>query len=1190
MEQQIQDTEQLVSFFKDKVWSTITPTLDGVPQDQRDIVWKTSLTRFIKAVDAGAMPPQSSGQQAASMLERAALDYKNELAAKTRAAGPAGAAHVLTNTITNIAVPGAAIADTLPDIGQKIDEGQSTLSAIGNTIKENPGKTALSVLDLAVSPLGGKLTGSLLTGAAKPIIKPIARSKIFKKVFGPVQLESEALMHATNFYLTGDVYTQANMRGLGTLIERELAERSKLPGAVPHLTTVGYMSPQEFVEATDVIKQIGQLDPRKLKDHNLIKQFVKKTADSITNRAAKAGTIASSKLTGLDKAIDIVWDEEKIWRPYGTINQGSQARQTAFSSQQAPIRNFEKLLVEAGVMPTETTAIGDIYKWMQSGHPHLVQEFDDHVIKSFNNNVAHVLEKRKVYSEEGTVKFLNDLSDYARAKDLTARQRAIQQTTGSPHLHKRPGGPSIGSKKAQLIVKRAKAMGLDRDYDNLLEMIYDGNSKALDIQVKYGLVSKEAAEEWRKKFGRTWIPYRDNRNPGLNAEFKAEGFMPSESQNKLATGRYTDPHNTILMSLHYQRMAVSIGVRNRATQDLAKLIEYAHDPNIAKIFPARMMDVESKQLFNTVDKGLKPNQLRYFDNGEERIIEFNEEFTPLVSAIRQTNADISGGLIIGSKAISDSIKALGYINRAAAANATKYSTVFGPFNAWRDALQAVGMAHGEIGGTIGLEISKNIPKAWMAYLGKGDKTFIDAARRFRIGGYQDFYKVQKTVNSMQELVIEDIGKLIHGDSSALKRVDQFFSSYNGLLETGTRLAVFKTLLDRGIPEVLSMRYAREITLDFLDKGTYGKVLNSLWLFSTANIKGAERFALSLKNPHMRQTMLDLVIASFYHHEISRYISGTDENGINYMDRALEYKKDTNLLFGLPGAEPISIPAPRAFIVPWRLGQLISEMLHKDETGMSAGLMGLKMTSTTLSAFMPIGQLPTNVDENWVSNVAGAVAPSTLFWAAGPFTGTGPFGDKLYPEGLESTGWDFQNTHAGTNKAYKDVANLLFHLGADISPETIRHLFANNPAIPSAIKEVVSAGLNYYNEDPVSNLPGIRRFTQKEGSSTSGIFYRASQDVSKAGEKVKQLMENGMHEEAFAFIEENSQALFGYKKGMTTKLGEVKEYISEKKKIINHPDYTRYPLSLRKEYARMITMKRDQFLQMYTGLTGKSPPQ
>lgn len=263
-------------------------------------------------------------------------------------------------------------------------------------------------------------------------------------------------------------------------------------------------------------------------------------------------------------------------------------------------------------------------------------------------------------------------------------------------------------------------------------------------------------------------------------------------------------------------------------------------------------------------------------------------------------------------------------------------------------------------------------------------------------------------------------------------------AFNETVEVGTRLALFKALVDNGIAPGKAASISKNMTVNFNKKGTATPILSALWLFSNAGIQDTYTgFKNFVKSPKTRRYAAYVMTTAFALPFAQRFLisalSESDDDEKEYLQLLTE--EDQTNYFVIPSGDKKFIRVAKTYGLMklfFNSGQEIGEMMIDGDIERHAA----NILSTIYSTIDPI--------TGSAMNFESAVSP-TVFR---PFVEVNFLNRKynnapVYPEdrfGPESP--DYLKTYPKTNEIYKNFAeNIYFRSGSkmDVSPETFQYI-------------------------------------------------------------------------------------------------------------------------------------------------------
>jgi hypothetical protein len=187
------------------------------------------------------------------------------------------------------------------------------------------------------------------------------------------------------------------------------------------------------------------------------------------------------------------------------------------------------------------------------------------------------------------------------------------------------------------------------------------------------------------------------------------------------------------------------------------------------------------------------------------------------------------------------------------------------------------------------------------------------------------------------------------NEKAIKPVFDWLSDYNQTLENAVRLSVYKTALDNGISKQQAASIAKNISVNFNRKGSYGRSLGALYAFFNASTQGTARIADTLTGPAGKQIVAGGVFIGVMQ-AIALSLSGYDD------EEPPEFVRDRNLIIPLDtlGADGryVTVPMPLGFNVLPNFGRITTEWLISGGEDSSQRLTHI--FSMMMEMFNPIG--------------------------------------------------------------------------------------------------------------------------------------------------------------------------------------------------------------------------------------------
>lgn len=350
-------------------------------------------------------------------------------------------------------------------------------------------------------------------------------------------------------------------------------------------------------------------------------------------------------------------------------------------------------------------------------------------------------------------------------------------------------------------------------------------------------------------------------------------------------------------------------------------------------------------------------------------------------------AAMKGGLV-NEDAQRGLIRLMSWVNKKLTAVNTTFNPAFFLPNFFRDLMTAsVNIKQYEdLGGTTGLskDLMGNIRRSFTAMRrfhreGRGADPEFDRLREemAKAGGFTEFYglrSLEEVVKRTNSLLSEDLSG---GSPSALKQswkamkgIKNFIEAYNSTFEDTTRLAVYKTLRDKGFSIERAAQAAKGMTVNFQQAGSGKMLLNSMYLFYNASIQGTWAIMnAGLRSRKVRRAMSGIVAAGVMQDIIMSMLSPEDDDGELVYDKIPQWQLEHNMIFldplGLSDRGYFMIPLPYGFNSFFNAGRAAAKLA----TGRAS--IGDTIGSTVgaaVDAFNPVGG-----SGSWVNTVAPTLA-------------------------------------------------------------------------------------------------------------------------------------------------------------------------------------------------------------------------
>lgn len=515
---------------------------------------------------------------------------------------------------------------------------------------------------------------------------------------------------------------------------------------------------------------------------------------------------------------------------------------------------------------------------------------------------------------------------------------------------------------AEYYQKQIEAKLSPRQVKELWDSIRDISKVTLDELLDAGMISKAYYDELRQMY-KNYIPLRawEDSNPeafefgqgvgSYNAPILQAKGRKSLAEDPLAT--LLQMANTAYISGERNRVKVAAGelVRNndKALKDFAQykrtyFVKQGTDaqgnPIIQETIDRPDQDLFDQGLVTTkvpkeytarkTSAQAKEFEVEFFRNGNKYILVFQGSDPAVARAIN--NKEASLGLDYLNKVTSAPIKfgkveipSISGMSRYLSAINTTYSVDFPLVNFLRDAPMAIlsEYVYGDAKEAFRMfPFMKDAEAAMRRKLqGKQDlNNSIDQQLEdfFNFGGPTGFAFL-KNVEEFKASVKRDVRR-INAIKNPLVRMESGFAHGLKLIsqlsewsETTTRFAGYLNHIQQGDSKEKAALAAKNLTVNFDQKGRLSPTLNGLYTFFNAAIQAVDKyFKLWGRNwKKMAAIHMFLTVQGFLNAMLLDLFGGEDDEKVKNYDKVSDYTKKNNLVIPIPGTnETFSFPIPQ----------------------------------------------------------------------------------------------------------------------------------------------------------------------------------------------------------------------------------------------------------------------------------------
>lgn len=678
-----------------------------------------------------------------------------------------------------------------------------------------------------------------------------------------------------------------------------------------------------------------------------------------------------------------------------------------------------------------------------------------------------------------------ELDQYLMAKHARERNAYI----ASINFEMPDGGSGMTNAEADEILSRYADEGKLAGLSIAAEEVYKITKKRRDLLRESGLEDDSLIDVWDANY-QFYVPLKGfaEDSEGKTIAKTGSGFDIRGKESMKAMGRRTMAESPTAHAIQDLSATIIRARKNEVGKTFLNMVEANPNPDIWEVFTDENPDTE-RRIVNGEVKENQPIDMRsrkddYFSvkiDGKSKYIKLKDKDGLLMEAMKN----------MGPSQMNTFTKSMSAVTRWLSMVNTSLNPEFAITNAFRD-IQTAGfnaLAEQDLddGKVKGKEIVKKMtlgaPKSFRALLkhSRGEldsndpmyKHIEDFLSDGAKTGYFDSKDVEQIGKDMASLL--DItkgtnkGKLL----KAKNKIGDFVESINGSIENAVRLSAYIEAVDAGVTREKAASFAKNLSVNFNRRGSWGATLNSLYMFFNAAIQGNANFARAILTPKeggfssiedMKNLKLNtaqrvaagITAASFAWAAGMREWGGEDEDGVPYWDKIPKGVRERNLVIPsiLWGGEPgdyVKIPLPYGYNIFYNLGDAAEAAFNSDTR--KAGDLAGEMALSVYASFIPLGS---PVGDNAAESALLAGAPTITKPIVELVANKNFFGGPIYrendPYGAELR--DSQMSMKSTAQIYKNISQFMNDVIGDgrnykvdgddnpwydISPDSIEHI-------------------------------------------------------------------------------------------------------------------------------------------------------
>jgi hypothetical protein len=701
---------------------------------------------------------------------------------------------------------------------------------------------------------------------------------------------------------------------------------------------------------------------------------------------------------------------------------------------------------------------------------------------------------------------VDDLEAYLYARHAPERNARIAEINDK---FADGGGSGMTDEQAAGWMADFERSGNIDAYEALANRVDAMLSESVNHRVEDGLLSPNEAEAWRAQYEH-YVPLRgrsdllDNDRPRVGSGVSVRG-----KESRRAMGRVSKAGDVLAYSIMQAQESIIRGETNRVGQAFLELAKAAPDPLLWKVDK-----IERRATWNSASQSVvyrSSSRIAADDadytvsakvDGEEHRVTMNRsnpqaiEIAKSMRRLDERNSHVM-------------VRYLGKLNRWLSLANTTLSPDFLVRNAFRDMQEAMINLQAFEGDMKG--IAKQAAKGYFPALvasirGEfglhGDGVWDRAEQEFKDAGGRVYFSRAEDVAGIAARIKRELAALQPG-TSPLKIIKIFYGyveHLNGGVENGIRLSSFKAARDHGMGTEEAASLAKNLTINFNRRGTWGPALNAAYLFYNASVQGNAVVFRSMQSSRVRKVVAGIIIAGLMLDLLNRQLTDKDDDGETFYDKIPEWEKQRNGILMLPGTKGgyLKLPLSYGYNNFLSLGRNMGEGMN----GRPFREIAASAVTGLADSFNPVGG---------GSSLLDMITPTVAKPAEQLATNADYSGKPIYPQ-------EFPGPHGSeTQRYYNSVSPIWREVSAglgtatggdrvrpgavDISPNVLSYMFGTytggagqfldrSAGLAAKIGEGDAIGPN--------DIPMVRALAGSKSSWVDkSIFYNHAKDIEQA---------------------------------------------------------------------------------------------
>lgn len=552
---------------------------------------------------------------------------------------------------------------------------------------------------------------------------------------------------------------------------------------------------------------------------------------------------------------------------------------------------------------------------------------------------------------------------YARhAPERNARIAKINPEFRGDLLKDAGAGSGMTDAEAAQIMAAAKDSGKLDNLKALAKQVDAILSNAMKERVDAGLLSQADADIWRNTY-KEYVPLRGDpfADPEMGSDKPnaGQGINVKGRESQMAFGRKTKARDILAYTIMQAEEAIIRAEKNRVAKaflDLAKTSENEDFWKVDKISQRKVFDKRTGEVRSEATDKISAEDKDYtvsakVDGVEHRVTmnRNNPSARRLAESMRSLNEE----------QLQFVVRTLGSVTRFLSSVNTSFNPEFVISNAFRDLEEATfNLQKNGIKGLTRGVLKDYLPalKASLGHeFGKDAGEWGKWAKEFRAQGGKVYFNKADDI-AVQRTKLEKAFRDAKPGITARKAIHSLFGlieHVNGGVENGVRLAAYKNAREAGMSAARAASLAKNLTINFNRRGSYGPLINSMYMFYNAGVQGTATMLTALKSPAVRRLAYAAVATGAALEVLNSMTSQKDKDGELFYDKISDFDKSRNLVLMDPTSDKgryFKVPLPYGYSSFFHIGRAGIELYR----GKRATDIGSSLVGSIVDAFNPIG--------------------------------------------------------------------------------------------------------------------------------------------------------------------------------------------------------------------------------------------